>query len=120
MINVLVTINCRRTGSGAYTTANCPKVNSSRTGNHWQEQQQLAPTDHPLLVVNITNSGKHKCFRIKVKADGSIVTLSNNRMIDAYHCVSCDEVNEPQNEEERMASYMSKEQLNEKLFAIEL
>ena len=120
MINVLVTINCRRTGAGAFTTAHCPRVNISGTGKHWQEQQQLAPTDQPLLVVNITNSGKHKCFRIKVKNDGSIVTLSNNRMIDPHHCISCDEVNKPQNEEERIASYMNKERLNEKLIAIEL
>ncbi len=99
MLYITVITNCRRTGSGAYTTMNCPSMNHSKSGNHWQEIQQISVNSR-LLVIDISNSGKHNCFRVRVRKDGKVVKISDNTMIDQYHCVTCDEVDRSVKESE--------------------
>ncbi len=91
MINIQIVVNCRRTGSGAYTTMNAPAFNRSKSGKHWQEMQQITPVQH-LTIIDISNSEKHNCYRVRVSEDGKFFKVRDNTMIDTYHCVTCDEV----------------------------
>lgn len=98
-MRILAEIECRFTGAGAYTSANCPKTAASKSGKHWTEIQWVRQ-ETPLLVTDISNSGKHNCYHIKVTEDGNVLKLHNNTMIDPYHCVTCNEVDFPKEGDE--------------------
>jgi len=64
-----VTIQCRSTGRGAYTSVTeydeaitVTKVNISKTGNHWEEIVE-GPSGAEFLLTDITNSGKDQSTR---------------------------------------------------------
>jgi hypothetical protein len=60
-----LTVSCRSTGCGAQTTMWGEKLTSSRSGNHWEERLQVQIND-VIPVLNITNSGKCKCYTIRI------------------------------------------------------
>jgi hypothetical protein len=56
---------CRQTWQGAYTSADGRRINSSRTGNHWDEVIEGNKGDR-FTLVDISNSGKHRCQRLEI------------------------------------------------------
>jgi hypothetical protein len=64
-------IKCRRTGMGALTHVvdysdgvEVREFAHSRTGNHWSEEITFPSPDSWVLVKDISNSGKHSCYRL--------------------------------------------------------
>ena len=66
-------VRCRRTGCGAYTSANGKVVERSGTGNHWTESVVLTP-GKKIPVVDISNSGKHNCYYLLLDENGNVTT----------------------------------------------
>lgn len=73
-VNISITLECRSTGRGAYTSADLPQnrdavkvicYDNSRSGNHWTERI-MGPMGAEYDVIDITNSGKHHCHRARV------------------------------------------------------
>lgn len=67
---VITTIECRRTGKGAYThaevlrePAKVKKFGHSASGNHWREEIVIGDGGLVFLT-DISNSGKHRCCTI--------------------------------------------------------
>lgn len=64
-----IIIQGRSTGRGAFTSAGFPKVNMSKTGNHWEEVLEGEVGDE-FMLTDITNSGKHECRRCRITGEG--------------------------------------------------
>lgn len=64
------TIDCRATGRGASTTvveeanARIIKQNESESENHWEELIIFFSEDAYVIVEDISNTGKHRCFKL--------------------------------------------------------
>jgi hypothetical protein len=50
---------------GALTTMNGEVIERSRTGRHWTERREVDLGDE-FDIINISNSGKHSCHRVRV------------------------------------------------------
>ncbi len=66
----------RQTGHGAFTsivsaTVEVRKVEVSRTGNHWKEVADLGEGD-TAEVADVSNTGKHGCYRVAC-VDGKLI-----------------------------------------------
>ncbi|MHA1227536.1 MAG: hypothetical protein ACTSPV_12390 [Candidatus Hodarchaeales archaeon] len=67
-----ITIEGRQTGKGAFTSVDYEKshnisvrrFNISKTGNHWKECISFYSTDAYACVIDISNTGKHRCYKI--------------------------------------------------------
>jgi len=73
-------INCRKTGNGASTTvveefdSSIRILNRSKSGNHWDEEVTFMSNDAYVIVQDISNSQKHRCY--KLCADGTTISAS--------------------------------------------
>ena len=80
-----VIIQGRSTGKGAFTSANGRRVNVSRSGNHWDEII-IGPVGMEFIVFDISNSGKHNCFRARITGNNAYEIVEH---CDRYECQFC-------------------------------
>lgn len=80
-----VAIEGRKTGMGAYTTAHGRVVSSSKTGRHWVEIVE-GPIGKEFEVIDISNSGKHHCFRARITGENEYQIIEE---ADEYECQFC-------------------------------
>lgn len=64
-----VVVDCRATAQGAFTSVVggsegvvVRQYDISKTGNHWLESVQWTGSDQWVLVKDVSNSGKHRCY----------------------------------------------------------
>ncbi len=88
-----VRIAGRYTRLGAETTAypltkrgHVEVIESSKSETHWLEEITGDP-GFEFIVIDITNSGKHRCFRGKIGYDDSYEIIARNE--DTANCEIC-------------------------------
>ncbi len=82
----IIYVECRQTGSGAYTSVDGKVVQSSKTGNHWVEKVVLQP-GKKIPVVDVSNSGKHRCYLLSIDESGTEIK-DYNEDIECSVCSS--------------------------------
>lgn len=73
----IVIKGCRETKQGALTTAGGKQINVSKTGRHWDEVIS-GPVGHNFIVKDISNSGKHHCYRAKITGAGKFEVIQTS------------------------------------------
>jgi len=87
-------IDCRNTGQGAYTAtseleyAEVDQFGRSKSGNHWKEKITFLKTSSSVFVIDISNSGKHRCYRLmcNLDHDGNLVCTEKRESCGETGC----------------------------------